>query len=53
MGANVFSLPQTQRDPVRFFPQVRNSPFDSVRRCQTPRTSLTRKPLSALLTVRA
>jgi hypothetical protein len=40
MGANAISRPQTQRDSVRMFTQVKGSPFDSVRRCQTPRTSL-------------
>jgi len=40
MGANVLSLPRTQRDPVRIFSQARGSAFDSVRRCQTPRTGL-------------
>jgi len=43
MGANVFSRPQTQRDVARFFSQIRGSPFDSVRRWQTPQNSLTRK----------
>lgn len=43
MGANVFSGPQNQRDPVRMFAQVKDSRFDSVRRCQTSRNSLTRK----------
>jgi hypothetical protein len=32
MGANVFSRPQTQRDVLRMFVQVRASSFDSVRR---------------------
>ena len=32
MGANVFSRRQTQRDPVRFFSQLRDSKSDSVRR---------------------
>ena len=32
MGANVFSRPQTQRDPVRMSSQVGDSQFDSVRR---------------------
>ncbi len=43
MGANVFSRPQTQRDPVRLFSKVRDSQFDSVRRLRTPQNSLTRK----------
>ena len=43
MGANVFSRPQTQRDVARFFSQVEGSAFDSVRRWQTLRNSLTRK----------
>jgi hypothetical protein len=32
MGANVFSLPQTQRDVLRMFMQVDGPQFDSVRR---------------------
>jgi hypothetical protein len=32
MGANVFSRPSTQRDPVKMHTQVEPSPFDSVRR---------------------
>jgi hypothetical protein len=32
MGANVFSRPQMQRDPIRFFSQVTDSQFDSGRR---------------------
>ena len=40
MGANVFRHPQTQRDGVRMFTQVNGSPFDSVRRRQTPETVL-------------
>ena len=40
MGANVFSRPQTQRDVLRMFVQVDGSPFDSVRRWQTPETAL-------------
>jgi hypothetical protein len=36
----VFSRPQTQRDSVRMFTQVNGSPFDSVRRRQTPETVL-------------
>jgi hypothetical protein len=32
MGANVFSLPQTQRDALKMFVQVEGSLFDSVRR---------------------
>jgi hypothetical protein len=43
MRANVFSRPPTQRDVARFFSQVRRSRFDSVRRWQTLRNSLTRK----------
>ena len=46
MGANMFRLPQTQHDSVRMSVQVKGSPFDSVRRWQTPKppgTSLTRK----------
>jgi hypothetical protein len=43
MGANVFSRPRTQHDPIRFFSQVTSSQFDSVRRWQTLRNSLTRK----------
>ena len=39
MGANVFSRPWTQHDPIRMFSQAGGSPFDSVRRCQTPRSS--------------
>jgi hypothetical protein len=35
----VFSRPQTQRDSVRMFTQVRGSQFDSIRRCQTLETS--------------
>jgi hypothetical protein len=35
MGANVFSRPRTQRDPLRMSAQFKGSPFDSVRRCQT------------------
>jgi hypothetical protein len=31
MGANVFSRPQTQRDVVRTFLQVKGSLLDSVR----------------------
>ena len=42
-GANMFSRRQTQSDPVRFFSQLRDSKFDSVRRLQTLRNSLTRK----------
>ena len=40
MGANVFSRPQTLYDPIRFFSQVADSQFDSVRRWQTPGTVL-------------
>jgi hypothetical protein len=40
MGANVFSLPQTQRDVLRMFMQVDGPQFDSVRRRQTPGTAL-------------
>jgi hypothetical protein len=40
MGANVFSRPRPQRDLVRMFVQVKCSPFDSVRRQQTPGTAL-------------
>ena len=43
MGANVFRRPQPQRDVARLFSQVRSSRFDSVRRWQAPRNSLTRK----------
>ena len=43
MGANVFSRPQTQRDVLGRFVQVKGSRFDSVRRWQTPWNSLTRK----------
>jgi len=43
MGANVFSRPQTQRDVLGRFVQVKGSRFDSVRRWQTPQNSLTRK----------
>ena len=43
MGANVFSRPQTQRDVPRIFSQVKSSQFDSARRWQTLRNSLTRK----------
>jgi hypothetical protein len=39
MGANVFSRPQTQRDSIRIFTQVNGSPFDSLRRSQTPITA--------------
>jgi hypothetical protein len=35
MGANIFNLPQTQRDVLRMFVQVEGSLFDSVRRWQT------------------
>ena len=40
MGANAVSRPQTQHDVVGMSVQVRNFPFDSVRRCQTPETVL-------------
>jgi len=32
MGANVFSRPRTQRDPLRMSVQLKGSPFDSARR---------------------
>jgi hypothetical protein len=32
MGANVFSRPETQPDPLRMLMQVKGSPFDSARR---------------------
>ena len=31
MGANAFSRPQTQRDPLRRSAQLKGSPSDSVR----------------------
>jgi len=40
MGANAISRPQTQRDLLRMSVQVKGSPFDSVRRWQTPETGL-------------
>ncbi len=40
MGANAISRPQTQRDQLRMSVQVKGSPFDSVRRWQTPETGL-------------
>jgi hypothetical protein len=40
MGANVFSRLRTQRDLLRIFSQVKGFPFDSVRRRQTPGTTL-------------
>jgi hypothetical protein len=40
MGANVFSRPRAQRDPVRMSSQASGSQFDSVRRRQTPGTAL-------------
>jgi hypothetical protein len=40
MGANVISRLQTQRDVLRMFVQAKGSPFDSVRRRQTPGTAL-------------
>ncbi len=40
MGADAISRPRTQPDPLRMFAQARGSPFDSVRRRQTPRTAL-------------
>ena len=39
MGANMFRLPQTQHDSVRMSVQVKGSPFDLVRRCQTPKSA--------------
>jgi hypothetical protein len=39
MGANVFSRPQTQHDPIRFFSQATGSQFDLVRRWQTAKTA--------------
>src|ERR1039457_7221211 len=36
-GATVFRHPQTHPDPVRQFPQVNGSPFDSLRRRSTDR----------------
>jgi hypothetical protein len=40
MGANVLSRPQTQRDAVRMSAQIKGSPFDAVRRSQTPKRLL-------------
>jgi hypothetical protein len=40
MGANAISRSQTQRDPLRMSVQVKCSPFDSVRRWQTPEMGL-------------
>jgi hypothetical protein len=40
MGANVFSRPQTQHDPLRLFAQVKGSSLDSVRRWQTSKPRL-------------
>ena len=40
MRANAISHPQTQRDAVRMLSQAMSSPFDSVRRRQTPGTVL-------------
>jgi hypothetical protein len=40
MGANAISRSQTQRDPLRMSVQVNCSPFDSVRRWQTPEMGL-------------
>ncbi len=40
MGANAISRPQTQRDLLRMSVQVKGSPFDSVRRWQTPEMGL-------------
>ena len=40
MGANAISRSQTQRDPLRMSVQVKGSPFDSVRRWQTPEIGL-------------
>ncbi len=36
MGANVFGRLRTQRDPLRMSVQVKCSPFDPIRRWQTP-----------------
>ena len=40
MGANAISRSQTQHDPLRMSVQVKGSPFDSVRRWQTPEMGL-------------
>jgi hypothetical protein len=40
MGANAISCSQTQRAPLRMSVQVNCSPFDSVRRWQTPEMGL-------------
>jgi hypothetical protein len=40
MGANAISRPRTQPDLLRMSAQVKGSPFDTVRRSQTPGTAL-------------
>ena len=39
MGANAIGRLQTQPDPLRMSMQVEGSPFDSVRRRQTPESA--------------
>jgi len=40
MRANAIRHPQTQRDALRMLSQAKGSPFDSIRRRQTPGTVL-------------
>jgi hypothetical protein len=40
MGANAISRPQTQRNLLRMSVQAKGSPFDSIRRWQTPEMGL-------------
>src|ERR1700726_2443285 len=40
MRANAISRPPTEPDPARTSSQVKDSPFDSVRRSQTPQTTM-------------